>query len=104
MTARSQATKVAIEQKMRDALAAVHVDVQDESWKHAGHAGAAAGGGHFVLLVVSPRFEGLNLLDRRRLVFDALRDEMQGAIHALTIRAVPPSEWTRTSGRGEPPG
>ena len=93
MTARSQTTKATIERKMKDDLAAVHIEVADETWKHVGHGGAATGGGHFTLVVVSPKFEGLNLLDRRRLVFSVLRSEMQGEIHALTVRAVPPSEW-----------
>lgn len=94
MTARSQATKAAIERKMKTDLDAIHVEVEDDSWKHAGHAGAAAGGGHFTLAVVSPKFEGLNPLDRRRLVFGVLQSEMQGEIHALTVRAMSPSEWT----------
>ena len=94
MTAQSQTTKATIERKMKTDLDAIHVEVEDESWKHAGHAGAAAGGGHFTLVVVSPKFEGLNPLDRRRLVFSVLQSEMQGEIHALTVRAIPPSEWT----------
>jgi len=94
MTAQSQATKAAIERKMKTDLDAIHVEVEDESWKHAGHAGAAAGGGHFTLVVVSPKFEGLNPLDRRRLVFSVLQSEMQGEIHALTVRTIRPSEWT----------
>ena len=71
----------------------MYVAVEDQSWKHAGHAGARMGGGHFAVDVVSPKFEGLNALDRRRLVFQILHDEMQGAIHALTVRAFAPSEW-----------
>ncbi len=94
MTARSQATKAAIERKMKTDLDAIHVEVEDESWKHAGHAGAASGGGHFTLVVVSPKFEGLNPLDRRRLVFSVLYPEMRGEIHALTVRTLSPSEWT----------
>ncbi len=94
MTARSQATKATIERKLKSDLHAIHVEVEDETWKHAGHAGAATGGGHFTVLVVSPKFVGLNSLDRRRLVFSVLQSEMQGEIHALTVRAVPPSEWT----------
>jgi BolA protein len=94
MTARSQATKAAIERKMKTDLDAILVEVEDDSWKHTGHAGAAAGGGHFTLVVVSPKFEGLNPLDRRRLVFSILQSEMQGEIHALTVRAMSPSEWT----------
>ena len=94
MTAQSQATKEEIERKMKERLDAVHVEVVDETWKHAGHAGAATGGGHFTLVVVSPRFEGVNALDRRRLVFNALEAEMNGAIHALTVRTVAQSEWS----------
>lgn len=93
MTTRSQTTKTIIEQKLLQNLHAVHVAVEDESWKHAGHAGARMGGGHFAVDVVSAEFEGLNALDRRRLVFQILHDEMQGAIHALTVRAFTPSEW-----------
>lgn len=93
MTTRSQATKTAIEEKLRRDLDAVHVAVEDESWKHAGHAGAKMGGGHFAVDVVSPKFEGLNALDRRRLVHQILHAEMDGAIHALTVHAFSPSEW-----------
>ena len=94
MTAQSQATKTAIERKIKTDLDAIHVEVEDDSWKHTGHAGAVAGGGHFTLVVVSPKFEGLNPLDRRRLVFSVLQAEMQSEIHALTVRAIGPSEWT----------
>jgi BolA family transcriptional regulator, general stress-responsive regulator len=64
----------------------------DESHLHAGHAGAAAGGGHYRLHLVSARFEGLNSVSRHRLVYDCLRDMMRSDIHALTIIAVAPSE------------
>jgi BolA protein len=93
MTTRSHSTKAVIDEKLRRDLDATHVAVEDESWKHAGHAGARMGGGHFVVDVVSAKFEGLNALERRRLVFQILHDEMQGAIHALTVRAYAPSEW-----------
>lgn len=66
----------------------------DESHLHAGHAGAATGAGHYRLTIVSDRFEGLNRIARHRLVYDCLREMMQGEIHALTIIAVAPSEQT----------
>jgi BolA protein len=94
VTTRSHSTKAIIEEKLLRELNSVHVAVEDESWKHAGHAGARMGGGHFAVDVVSPRFEGLNALDRRRLVFHILHEEMQGAIHALTVRAYSPAEWS----------
>lgn len=93
MSDASEATRQKIERKMKESLGAVFVEVIDESWKHAGHAGAAAGGGHFILQVVSDRFDGISLLNRNRLVFSALQDEMGKEIHALTIKAATPSEW-----------
>jgi BolA protein len=93
MSGASEATRKKIEQKMKDDLKAVFVEVIDESWKHAGHAGAASGGGHFILKVVSDRFEGVSLLDRNRLVFSTLKEEMGAEIHALAIKAATPSEW-----------
>jgi BolA protein len=82
-----------IETKLARELDATHVEVVDESHLHAGHAGAAGGGGHFRALVVSDRFEGLNALARQRLVYGVLSAEMEREIHALSIRALTPSEW-----------
>jgi BolA family transcriptional regulator, general stress-responsive regulator len=66
--------------------------LDDESYLHAGHAGAASGAGHFKLRLVSDRFEGLNRVARHRLVYDCLHDMMHSDIHALTIIAFAPSE------------
>ena len=57
-----------IEEKLRAALEASHVEVEDDSARHAGHAGAAAGGGHFNVVVVSTRFAGMNRVARHRAV------------------------------------
>ena len=74
------------------ALAPENIEILDESGKHAGHAGAKGGGGHYELLIVSPRFAGCSTLVRRRLVYGALGDLMQKDIHALAIRALAPNE------------
>ena len=83
-----------IETRLRETLEATHVEVIDESHLHAGHAGAASGGGHFRALIVSPRFEGENSLARQRLVYAALAEEMRGEIHALSMRTLTPGEWS----------
>jgi len=82
-----------IEARLRDVLAAVHVEVVDESHLHAGHAGARDGRGHFRVLVVSPRFEGLSKLQAQRLVYSALAEEMSADIHALSMTTLRPEEW-----------
>lgn len=66
--------------------------LQDDSARHAGHAGAASGGGHYVLRIVSEHFEGQSRLTRHRLVYDSLRDLMHSDIHAMAITAIAPSE------------
>ncbi len=87
-------TQDKIRQKMTEQLGAEEIDIVDESWKHAGHAGAAGGGGHFILRVVSRQFEGISRLNRNRMVFQALTQEMQGEIHALSVSALTPDECT----------
>jgi BolA protein len=68
------------------------VTLEDESAQHAGHAGAASGGGHFRLTLVSPRFHNLSTLARHRLVYAAMGELMQREIHALSITALTPEE------------
>lgn len=69
--------------------------LEDDSAAHAGHAGAASGGGHYRLKLVSAVFEGQNRVTRHRLVYDCLLDLMHKDIHAIAIVALAPSEVTR---------
>ena len=81
--------------QMRERLAVLapqQLDIADDSAKHAGHAGAASGGGHYRMNIVSPRFAGLSTLARHRLVYDALGAMMKREIHALGIVARTPEE------------
>jgi BolA protein len=74
------------------ALAPRELEVADDSHLHAGHPGAASGGGHYRVKIVSERFEGLRLVMRHRLVYDAVQAKMHTDIHALAITAIAPSE------------
>ncbi len=57
-------------------------------------------GVHFETSVVSPAFRGLNGLERHRLVYQSLGRAMEGAIHALSIKALTPEEQERLASRG----
>ena len=75
-----------------EALQPQWLDVADDSHKHAGHAGARGGQGHFSVDIVSAAFAGKLPLARHRLVYAALGEMMQTDIHALSIRARTPDE------------
>jgi BolA protein len=83
-------------ERIRTLLAAAltprELEVGDDSHLHAGHPGAASGGGHYRVKIVSERFEGLRLVMRHRLVYDAVQAMMHTDIHALAITAIAPSE------------
>ena len=81
-----------IEAKLRAALSPESLELVDDSHKHAGHAGAKGGGGHFDLTIVSEQFAGLNTVGRHRLIYTALADMMPAEIHALSIKAYAPDE------------
>ena len=85
-----------IESILRERFQPLHLELNDDSAKHAGHPGATSGGGHFDLLIVSERFEGRTLLERHRMVNEALGDLIGGEIHALALRTIPPSEWRKS--------
>ncbi|MCE3264302.1 MAG: BolA family transcriptional regulator [Pseudoduganella sp.] len=81
-----------IRARLEAALAPQEIVLEDESALHAGHAGAASGGGHYRLRIVSSKFDGLKLVMRHRLVYDSVHDMMHKEIHALAITALAPSE------------
>ena len=74
------------------ALEPQSIDLLDESGKHAGHEGAKAGGSHFRLTIVSPRFSGKDQITRHRMIYEVLAPLMRREIHALAIQALTPDE------------
>ena len=81
-----------IRERLTRELDPLELEIVDESAKHAGHAGAASGGGHFIVHIVANAFEGKNLIQRHRMIYDAMDDMMQSEIHALSIQAKTPQE------------
>ncbi len=86
-----------IQEKLSLALAPIHLDVENESRMHNVPAGSET---HFKVVVVSDAFEGLGLVDRHRRVNAALADELATGLHALTIRALTPAQWTEQGAPG----
>ena len=68
----------------------VSVHITDDSHHHAGHVGAAGGGGHYQIKIVSEAFRNQPSLARHRMVYNALAPLMQQRIHALVINASAP--------------
>lgn len=73
-------------------LEPLFLEINDDSARHAGHAGAASGGGHFIMTITSPHFSGKRPLERHRMVYDALSSLKGQGFHALSITARTPDE------------
>ena len=80
-----------IQERLSQALSPTELRIGDDSWRHAGHAGARDGG-HFSVRIVSPAFAGKRLVERHRLIYAALGEAMKTEIHALQIDAKAPGE------------
>ena len=76
-------------------LEPVTIELRDVSASHVGHPGAASGGGHFELRLVSAKFTGQSKIERHRLVYHLLGDLMQREIHALAMNLLAPDEVER---------
>jgi BolA protein len=81
-----------IRRRLDATFSPISCQLEDDSAAHAGHAGAASGGGHYKLKLVSAAFEGKNRVARHRLVYDCVLDMMDNDIHAIAIVALAPSE------------
>jgi len=85
---------VAAIRKHLAALQPERLEIGDDSAQHAGHAGSRDGGGHFRVTIVSARFAGRSTMARHRLVYHALGDIMKREIHAVSIVAKTPDEYS----------
>ncbi|NVJ90114.1 MAG: BolA family transcriptional regulator [Methylocystaceae bacterium] len=85
-----------IEEKINNALKPQILKVEDESYKHAGHAGAnPKGESHFQLLIVTDEFEGVSRVQRQRMIYTILAEEMKGPIHALALQTLTLKEYEK---------
>ncbi|NWE50825.1 BolA family transcriptional regulator [Brevundimonas sp. P7753] len=90
-----------IREKLTAAFAPQRIDLEDDSWKHAGHhheggMDAKDGGeSHFQLTIVSDAFEGQGRVARQRAINAALKEELAGPVHALAVRALTVAEAER---------
>ncbi len=82
-----------IRKRLEDTLAPEHLHIEDQSALHAGHPGARGGGGHFAIVIVSDQFKDKSMIQRHRMVYKALNDEMQTEIHALSIKSLTSAEY-----------
>jgi BolA family transcriptional regulator, general stress-responsive regulator len=76
---------------VQDRLQPLRLEIRDDSAAHAGHAGGG-GKGHFRLVIVAPCFSGRTLVQRHRLVHDALAELLVEEIHALALVTKAPEE------------
>ena len=82
-----------ISAKLQEAFQPITLKLDDDSDRHAGHAGAAPGGeSHFNLVIESAAFAGLSRVARQRAIYAVLKDELAGQLHALSVKAYAPGE------------
>ena len=82
-----------IRRSLQEALNPVKLEVQDDSHKHAGHAGARPGGEtHYTVVVESEKFRGLSRVQSHQLIYKLLDAEFKGGLHALAIEASAPTQ------------
>ena len=90
--------KEQIFEKLKTKLDPTHLDVTDFSHQHAGRDGTES---HMTVTIVSPQFEGVRTVQRHRLIYGALAEELQSGLHALQIHAY--SEVEMKTAQIEPP-
>ena len=84
--------RIALIEQALASLSPDSLSIRDDSHKHAGHASARDGRGHFSVSIVSSEFEGLSALKRHQLVYKALDGLLETDIHAVAIQAKTPAE------------
>ncbi|MFI4964308.1 MAG: BolA family protein [Caulobacterales bacterium] len=83
----------AIQQKLTSAFAPIRLEIEDDSARHHGHAGARPEGeSHFNVTIESTAFAGAAKVARQRMVYRALAAELAGPLHALSVKALAPGE------------
>lgn len=87
-----------LEQKLA-ACDPLHLEVINESGSHNVPKGSET---HFKVVMISDKFEGLQLIQRHRLVNEILHEELAGPIHALSLHLYTSQDWEKRFGAVPP--
>jgi BolA protein len=85
-----------IKTTLQTKIGATIVEIADRSEQHKHHQGrmnAPAGSGHYDAVIVAESFAGKTMMQQHRMVYDALADQMQTTIHALSLKTYTPEQW-----------
>lgn len=83
-----------IARKLAQGLQPLILEIVNDSARHVGHAGDdGSGESHFNVTIVSSLFTGRNRVDRQRMVYDLLKEELKETLHALSLKAMTPDEY-----------
>jgi len=79
--------------KLVAAFSPLALEIRDDSALHAGHAGAREGGEtHFKVHIVSAGFIGKSRVERQRMIYTVLAEELADRVHALALDTRSPGE------------
>lgn len=81
---------------LQEKIGATIVEIEDRSELHKHHQGrmnAPVGSGHYDAIVVAASFDGKTMMQQHRMVYEALEDQMQTTIHALSLKTYTPEQW-----------
>jgi BolA protein len=85
-----------IREKLNEAFTPDQLVIENDSRKHAHHLTARGepntGETHFTITIVSSAFDGRTRIDRQRLVYQVLAEELAGPVHALALKTMSPAE------------
>ncbi len=82
-----------IRDKLTQAFQPSSLKIADDSHRHAGHGGARPEGEtHFRVEIVAAAFAGRSRVERQRMVYSVLAEELADRVHALQLRTLAPGE------------
>ena len=88
-----------ITSKLSKTFAPKYLDVVNESYKHKVPVGSET---HFKIQIVSKSFDNLNLVNRHKLIYSCLDEEIKGGVHALSLDCRTEEQWKNNQGTNVP--
>ena len=84
--------KKEIKKRLEEKLDLIHFEIKDFTGRHLNHK-LNEGGFHLETTIVSDDFTDKTLIERHRLVYDAMGKLMKHEIHALSMKTLTRDEW-----------